>query len=1133
VYFAGKYSNFFIFKKRLLKIGQYFTYFQKTYGQAFNHSKKSCYLSCQIGLRMRLYTLLICLLAFSFPNLRAQTILYAEDFNQCLLPPGWEVNISGNPTPTWSVGFSTNSNAPGQSIDSTCCLIIDDDAEGDNTPAYIIDFVSPAFNATTFPTVLLEMDVHYRDWGQAQEHFDVLVTDGTNEYLLARYDETRTNGALLSDHFNFSYDLSLLNPQGDFRIILRYDDAAGYAWWAAVDNIRVTGSGTATNVVIETFNNCGKPSGWETEILSGNENWRFGLIDTASQAYSNGTSMDGTCFAYFDDDLVGSTAPYSTVRLYSPWFDGSQFARFTLDFDLILRVYSEQVSVFVQHANNDEFLVNSFAEDIGGPYFPNYEHQTLDLSPYRNTQMRVAIEFSDGNDWGWWAGVDNIKIAGEGAANDLCTNALPLLTGDDCKEGQNTNAILDGPPAACGDRSVGGLWYRYQPDASGWVNIQTHAGFNDIVEVFTGTCATPQPVACSNRDEHGFAGDNLYLNAHNGTEYLIRVSGNEGRFGLPRGNLCIEVDASGPPPTAPVHDECLGALPLQINQPCTPSTNRNASTSTYQPSLNELARADVWFTFPAPAPLQPGEQLQVRSQADFSDIITLYSGSCNSLTEVAGNHLGGSLELPELMPGATYWIQIAGNFATVEGNFCPQILKTIQDAPANDDCFSALQLTIDGGCVEGNNTASQFSGWTPSCVPTVARDVWFSFTAPASGGIRVNSGADFEHLLGVWQGLDCNNLQIMGCNTNPLRCNGYWSISNLTPGQTYFLQLAVTSQHVNGSYCLSILDINSAPTFEPLALQVAALCTGSGTALLQANISGGTAPLTLSGDPLGIDLPGDTPFLVIVQDANGCEQSVSGIVDACDQSNCALGAMLVGTVPDCPGTPTGSITVNTQGGIEPYSFLWSNGSTESALYNVPAGAYSVSISDAQNCATTANITVGDPLPLSIVAENIMNPTQGQSNGAVTVSVVGGTGNYTFTWYLNQQVFQSGAQNLVSAPAGDYELLVTDEKGCTSLFPVTLTGSVSTGNPGAPDFSAYLAPNPAYNQSRLFLNLSEYLPAYVSISDALGRQIMVFEAPSAMQHSIILPVADLPGGVYLVTILAGDQLQKRMQLVVAR
>lgn len=1082
---------------------------------------------------MRICTLFALLLAIGTSNLAAQTVLFAEDFNQCLLPPGWEVNINGNPTPTWSVGFSTNGDALGQSIDSTCCLIIDDDAEGDNTPAYIIDFVSPAFNASTFPTVLLEMDVHYRDWNAADEHFDVLVTDGTNEYLLARYDQTRSNGALLSDHFKFSYDLSLLNPQGELRIILRYDDAGGFGWWAAVDNIRVTGSGTGTNVVIETFNNCDKPAGWETEILSGVDDWRFGLIDTASKAYSSGTSMDGTCFAYFDDDLVGSAAPYSTVRLYSPWFDGSQFARFSLDFDLILRVYSEQVSVYVQHASNEEFLVNSFAEDVGGPYFPNYVHQTLDLSPYRNTQMRVAFEFSDGNDWGWWAGVDNIKIAGEGAANDLCINALPLLTGDDCKEGQNLNAILDGPPTTCGDRSVGGLWYRYQPDVTGWVNIQSHAEFNDVIEVFTGTCAIPQPVACTNRDEHGFIGDNLYLNAQNGTEYLIRVSGNEGRFGRPRGNLCIEVDASGPPPTAPVHDDCLGALPLQLNQPCTQATNRNASTSTILPSLNELARADVWYTFTAPTPLQTEEELQVRSQANFSDIITLYGGSCNNLTELAGNHLGGSLVLPSLTPGETYWIQIAGTFATVEGNFCPQLLKTIQEAPANDDCFSAAQLTVDGNCLQGNNAGSQFSGWTPPCVPSVARDVWFSFTAPPSGGIRVNSGADFEHILSVWQGMDCNDLQIVDCNTNPLRCNGYWTIANLLPGQPYFIQLAVTGQHQNGAYCLNILDINSAPTFEPLALQVATLCTGPGTALLQANISGGTPPLTLAGDPVGLDLPGGAPFLVIAQDANGCEQSVAGIINACDQSNCVLGAMLVGTAPDCPGTPTGSVTVNTQGGLEPYSFLWSNGSTEQALYNVPAGTYSVSIADAQNCATTASITVADPLPISITAENIMNPTQGQSNGAVTVSVVGGTGNYTFTWYLNQQAFQSGAQNLSGAPAGDFELVVTDEKGCTTSYAVTLTTSVSTGNPGASDFSAYLAPNPAYNQSRLFLNLPEDLQVYVNMTDALGRQVFVVEAPAAMQHTIHLPVADLPGGVYQVTILAGEQMRKRMQLVVAR
>ena len=143
---------------------------------------------------MRLFTCIIYLLFSSLASLRAQNVLLSEDFNSCGLPPGWEVNILGNQNAIWYVGTMENDDALGQSIDSTCCLIIDDDATGNNTDAFSLDVVSPAFNAGQNPTVLLEMDLHYRDWNEAQEFFEIFVTDGVTEQKLARFDEFRTNG---------------------------------------------------------------------------------------------------------------------------------------------------------------------------------------------------------------------------------------------------------------------------------------------------------------------------------------------------------------------------------------------------------------------------------------------------------------------------------------------------------------------------------------------------------------------------------------------------------------------------------------------------------------------------------------------------------------------------------------------------------------------------------------------------------------------------------------------------------------------------------------------------------------------------------------------------------------------------
>ena len=51
----------------------------------------------------------------------------------------------------------------------------------------------------------------------------------------------------------------------------------------------------------------------------------------------------------------------------------------------------------------------------------------------------------------------------------------------------------------------------------------------------------------------------------------------------------------------------------------------------------------------------------------------------------------------------------------------------------------------------------------------------------------------------------------------------------------------------------------------------------------------------------------------------------------------------------------GKINSQVIGGMPPYTYLWSNGSTSANLVNVPAGTYSVIITDADNHQTTSSI----------------------------------------------------------------------------------------------------------------------------------------------------------------------------------
>src|SRR5690606_25396859 len=154
----------------------------------------------------------------------------------------------------------------------------------------------------------------------------------------------------------------------------------------------------------------------------------------------------------------------------------------------------------------------------------------------------------------------------------------------------------------------------------------------------------------------------------------------------------------------------------------------------------------------------------------------------------------------------------------------------------------------------------------------------------------------------------------------------------------------------------------------------------------------------------------------------------------------------------CFGNTTGSITLTVSAGTAPYNFNWSNGATTQNLLNIPAGTYSVTVTDANNCSTFLSaITIQQPagaLAASVSGMQNVN-CYGQSTGAINLNVSGGTSPYSYNW-------SNGAvtQNLSNLSAGSYSVTVTDANNCSTTInaivvaepPAVLFASVaSTSN----------------------------------------------------------------------------------------
>jgi hypothetical protein len=129
-------------------------------------------------------------------------------------------------------------------------------------------------------------------------------------------------------------------------------------------------------------------------------------------------------------------------------------------------------------------------------------------------------------------------------------------------------------------------------------------------------------------------------------------------------------------------------------------------------------------------------------------------------------------------------------------------------------------------------------------------------------------------------------------------------------------------------------------------------------------------------------------------------------------------------VREC-GNATQTIAVNPLSGDAPYSVVWADGSTNLNYQTLTAGNYIFTVTDANGCNTTENVTVAPFTPMSYDAVVTQVTCNGTQNGGINLSVMGGLGEYTYGWSNG-----SITNEITGLGAGIYEVNITDSMGCT-------------------------------------------------------------------------------------------------------
>lgn len=151
---------------------------------------------------------------------------------------------------------------------------------------------------------------------------------------------------------------------------------------------------------------------------------------------------------------------------------------------------------------------------------------------------------------------------------------------------------------------------------------------------------------------------------------------------------------------------------------------------------------------------------------------------------------------------------------------------------------------------------------------------------------------------------------------------------------------------------------------------------------------------------------------------------------------------LTGTNMLCAFMNTGAITSTVTGGTGAYSYSYAPVAASTAsVSNLAAGAYTLTVSDANSCVRTKTITITQPASLSNGSPNSQTICSGQS-ATLTMVASGGTGGYTYTWggpYLSSNNTASTLASPLSSTTYTYS--VQDGNGCTSTS--TLIVNVNT------------------------------------------------------------------------------------------
>jgi gliding motility-associated-like protein len=248
-----------------------------------------------------------------------------------------------------------------------------------------------------------------------------------------------------------------------------------------------------------------------------------------------------------------------------------------------------------------------------------------------------------------------------------------------------------------------------------------------------------------------------------------------------------------------------------------------------------------------------------------------------------------------------------------------------------------------------------------------------------------------------------------------------------------------------GQYTIILTDENncsdttSYSVEEPGELQVSevstdnVLCFGNSDGQATMEVLGGTYPYVYSWstntntDSVNVDLPAGINTFTVVDD-QGCTASFDVNIGTPD----VLELSIIQTEEACFGEDNNIAVPTVIGGVWPYTFDWSNNTTDSIATTLPAGLNTLTVIDENGCIVLEDISITELEQITYSSIESNPDCFGGDNGSVEIiNVQGGSasGNYSYIFNNNPPVVDPLFSDLSANTL--ITVQVTDELGCLS------------------------------------------------------------------------------------------------------